>query len=314
MKITGILFITFLVLLHPIFGQIMVDGSLDAAYTSYCLQNTPTQFGDNSLGQMTFANGSELDGAYAFRDGTNLCFILTGNLETNFNKLEVFIDCQSGGQNKLRGDNPNVDFDGLNRMGDDGGGNGLIFDAGFEADYYFTVGNGDQSGYVLFANMAEVLTSGGGAGTFLGGGTVGATTLTAGNGVQLGVNNSNTAGVDGSSVNTPASVTTGIEWCIPLSVIGNPTGDIKISAFVNGSNHDFLSNQALCGLGGAGNLGEPRNVDFSGIGGDQFFTVPAPITPPTTVPTMGEWGLIILLLLMVSAGTTSVIMRRKVAA
>lgn len=103
-------------------------------------------------------------------DGGTLCQRLPGNLESNFNKIEIFIDSVAGGQNMLRGDNADVDFNGLNRMGNDGSGNGLMFDMGFEADYYITATNGDIGGgtYQLFANYATLPTLGGGSGSFLG--------------------------------------------------------------------------------------------------------------------------------------------------
>jgi hypothetical protein len=94
--------------------------------------------GTATSGQVDYANGSELDAAYAYVDMNNqiLYLFLSGNLESNFNKLEIFFDTVAGGQNRLRGDNSGVDFGGLNRMGDDGSGNGLTFDQGFEADYW----------------------------------------------------------------------------------------------------------------------------------------------------------------------------------
>jgi hypothetical protein len=85
--------------------------------------------------------------------------------------------------------------------------------------------------------------------------------------------------------------------------LGNPTGDIKITAFINGGGHDYLSNQVLCGVNGAGNLAEPRQVNFNNLPGDQYFTVPA---PPAAVPTLGEWGLIIFALLLLTMGTVAI--------
>lgn len=266
-------------------AQPTIDGTRDGDYGApIVVQNTPTGFGDSNLGQVDFANGSELDAAYAYVDMTNqvLYLMLTGNLESNFNKLEIFFDTVAGGQNRLRGDNPNVDFNGLNRMGDDGSGNGLTFDAGFEADYWIGV-TGGGSPYALYANWAQLLTNGGGAGDYLG--TTGAAsdgTLTGGNnpnGIRITINNSNTGGVTSSAADplAAAAVTTGVELAIPFAAIGisgNPV--IKISAFINGSGHDFLSNQVLGGVGGLGNLGEPRNVNFANIDGDQCFTVVVP--------------------------------------
>ena len=52
----------------------------------------------------------------------------------------------------------------------------------------------------------------------------------------------------------PQNVTTGLEFSIPLSQIGNPTGNIKLTAFVNGGGHNYSSNQVFgggCGFAAA---------------------------------------------------------------
>lgn len=267
-------------------AQPTIDGTRDPIYGSaLVVQNTQTGFGDSNLGQVDFANGSELDAAYAYVDTTHqiLYLFLAGNLESNFNKLEIFFDTVAGGQNRLRGDNSNVDFNGLNRMGDDGSGNGLTFDADFAADYWIGITGGGNP-YALYANWAELLTNGGGQGDYLG--TTGAASngvLSGGNilnGIRVTINNSNTGGVEagsGLASGDGSTVTTGIELAIPFAAIGiTGTPTIKISAFINGSGHDFLSNQVLGGIGGGGNLGEPRNVNFANIPGNQYFTVVVP--------------------------------------
>jgi hypothetical protein len=165
-----------------VFAQPTIDGTRDALYYNLIVeQNTQTGFGDSNLGHVAYANGSELDAAYAYVDMNNgiLYLFLAGNLESNFNKLEIFFDTVAGGQNRLRGDNSNVDFGGLNRMGDDGSGNGLRFDSGFEADYWIGV-TGGGSPYALYANWAQLLTLGGGPGYYLG------TTGAASNGILSG--------------------------------------------------------------------------------------------------------------------------------
>ena len=55
--------------------------------------------------------------------------------------------------------NPDADFNGLNRMGDDGSGNGLKFDTGFEADYWIGFTNGNNPVQV-FSNAAVLRTDG----------------------------------------------------------------------------------------------------------------------------------------------------------
>jgi len=261
-------------------AQPTLDGVVDTAFygSPLAVQDTPTGFGDSDSGAIDFANGSELDAAYGRILGDTLYITVTGNLEANFNKLELFIDSIDGGQNRLRGDNPDIDFNGLNRMGDDGSGNGLTFDDLIAPDFFVTFTGGDTGGgvYQTFANYAQLLTAGGGDGFFLGDGAAGTSVLVGSNGIQIAIDNSNTAGVTSVSGDGGELVATGIELAIPLAAIGNPTGDISVTAFVNAGGHDFLSNQVLGGVGGLGNLGEPRSVDFSAIDGQQFFTVAIP--------------------------------------
>ncbi|MEL7086948.1 MAG: PEP-CTERM sorting domain-containing protein, partial [Planctomycetota bacterium] len=100
------------------------------------------------------------------------------------------------------------------------------------------------------------------------------------NGILVSFNQSNVAGVGDFGapfVSDPALVGTGIELIVPLTEIGSPTGDIRITAFINGNGHTFLSNQLGGPLPvGTGNLGDPGDVNLSLIDGDQFVTVPEP--------------------------------------
>ena len=78
--------------------------------------------------------GSELDAGYATISGGRLYLMLTGNLEPNFNKLEVFFDSKAGGENVLSG-TPQYDyFDGSKWISQNMGG--MTFDTGFTADYH----------------------------------------------------------------------------------------------------------------------------------------------------------------------------------
>lgn len=269
----------------------VIDGELDGVYCDpIVIQDTQTGFGNNALGLFDRAGGSELDAAYSYVRGGNLYLFLAGNLESNGNDLEIFFDSVSGGQERLLNTNPNIDFDGLNRMGGDGVTTGLGFDIGFLADYYLGIQLINDAGTVkLFANYARlrVDANDGGEGYYLGEGR--AANETAGGALTGGdagapvalitVNNTNTAGVGGGfafDLNGLAErVQTGVEICIPLSAIGNPVSDIKVSAMVNGAQHDFVSNQVLGGIFGAiaDNLGNPVNVDLALIGGEQNFVV-----------------------------------------
>jgi 1,4-alpha-glucan branching enzyme len=262
-------------------GPIVVDGVLDPLYgESIVVQDTASGFGDNDLGLVDHANGSELDGLHARVEEGILYIHFAGNLETNFNKLDVFIDAIPGeGQNRLRADNPEVKFGGLNRMGGSGRGTepGLRFDAGFGPDFWidFTAGGEVGLSHETYINWSRLAT-GGGADVdwgFAGPGGAGAgLAISTDNGIIASIDNSNVLGVsEGEGLDDGTGVDTGIEFAIPLTLLDHEAGDpIAIAAFINGPNHDFLSNQVIGPLGGAANLGEPRLVDFQSIPGEQF--------------------------------------------
>lgn len=278
---------------HAASGQgPVVDGTLDASYgAAIVVQSNTTGFGDSTLGAIDAANGSELDGFFATIDGGILYLFFSGNLESNFNKLEVFIDCKTGGQNQLRGNNPDVDFNGLNRMGSTGVGDGLMFDPCFTSDFYVTSTCGG-SPVAMYANIAQTLTDGGGIGAYIGSGAPGTVAIdNAKYGVKVALNNSNVAGVGGGGGNSSgAGVTTGYEMAIPLTLLGYDAAtqkNIKVCAAINGGGHDYLSNQFLSPLAPMDNLGEPRSVNLANIEGDQFAVIVVdpnepncPVVPP----------------------------------
>ncbi|WP_428390010.1 dockerin type I domain-containing protein [Mucisphaera sp.] len=155
-------------------AQPVIDGFLDTEFygTALSVQNTNTGFGDSSLGQAEFANGSELDAFYARVEGDNLYGFIAGNLESNFNKLVIMFDSVDGGVNQLLNDpeDPLADLD----FGIGGFNNGLrslsgiTFDAGFEADYMLALTHGTESiddpgnpfapsGWLLSAHFAELV-------------------------------------------------------------------------------------------------------------------------------------------------------------
>ncbi|MBM4006781.1 MAG: hypothetical protein FJ292_04345 [Planctomycetes bacterium] len=285
------------------FGQqadLEIDGTLDAEYANpKASQVNYTSFGNATDGVNSYANGSELDGGWikVDTDTGNLYIFLSGNLESNFNKLDIFIDCvPSAGQNEVRSDNPDVDFNGLNRMGrglrDGLEAPGLKFDADFAADFFITTTLGGDPP-TQYANIAQMLTDGGGVGAYIGSGPFSGpngTNLIDDQvyGCQLSINNSNTAGVSGDSANpgSGCGVTTGIEIKIPLVLTSwDGSGDIKVCAFINGQGHDYASNQVITPLPeGSNNLGgdgtggylggfpAALRVDFSTIAGNQYFS------------------------------------------
>jgi hypothetical protein len=286
-KLLGVLILGVTAL--PAWAQPTLDGTRDASYDLRTVQTVETQFGDANPN-----SGSELDGAWAQIDDGTLYLMLTGNLENNFNKLNIFIDSVAGGQNQLQ----NADGSGGNNPTNDGWAGkyaGFTFDAGFEADYMLIMRNGNFGGDRFDMDYAVI---GGGAGAFETASMVFGPSLTGSNanalplaGIGVAHDRSNTGGVVGgtgaANQAAAAAVTTGIELAIPLSALGNPDPrDIKISAMISGSNHDYLSNQFLGGLTPPqGNLGGDGAGNFNGtVGqinlnsavyglGDQFFTV-----------------------------------------
>src|SRR3954462_8678084 len=104
----------------------VIDGTLDGAgvWTRFGTQTNNTGFGNNQ---------SELDAAYYHIENGKLYVFLSGNLESNFNKMEVFFDTRAGGQNVMRNDNPGIDFNQINT-----GMSGMTFDANFTPDYLFS--------------------------------------------------------------------------------------------------------------------------------------------------------------------------------
>jgi hypothetical protein len=298
------------------------------------------------------AVGSEIDGVYGKIEGGKLYLVVTGNLQNNFNKLDLFFDVNpTEGQNQLRNDSPDVDFNGLNRMGNGGGGApnaglGLKFDADFTADYFVSITNGNDpvdvymNCAVLRANgplmnsgfMADYSTYNGGEkatndpvsliATYAEyqffdseGGVLSSNagpramadwvptqappTLPERNVTpdpiyanlhRASIDNNNVLGVSGIAppidVSGAGAVTTGIELVLDLVELGwDGSSPVKVAGFINGTGHDFVSNQVLGGLptpSGADfapDLGEPSAADLSAIDGNQYVLVPL-LAPP----------------------------------
>lgn len=250
-------------------SQINVDGTRDAGYGSdLAVQSCGTGFGAG-------ASGSSLANAYAVNDGTNLYLFIAGNLETNWNKLAIYLDTKSGGQNKLS-NTGGADFGFLAKMND------LEFDTGFEADSLINVRWG---GTALYADLDTFGTSGVAptptttaiaGGSVSGSGNAKTATISL-SGAALVIDNSATGGPTASNAGGSSGVTTGVEIKIPLSALGSPAGAIKVCALISNSGGDYLSNQVLAGLpSGTGNLGNVKtDWNMKNYSGNQFFTVAA---------------------------------------
>src|SRR4051812_5966692 len=89
-------------------AQPAMDGNAsagDSYGTALSVQNTNTQFGDAILGDpINGGGGSEINQVFGKISNGRLYVTVTGNLEPNFNKLEVFIDsAKPGGVNQIVG-------------------------------------------------------------------------------------------------------------------------------------------------------------------------------------------------------------------
>ncbi len=249
---------------------VIVDGSIagDGYGAARAVQTVETSFGDNQ---------SELNAGYGFISGGKLHLAITGQVEANFNKLEIFIDAAAGGQSVFAS------------AGNDGAGNmnGMVFDTAFTPETHIIVRNGNAGSDKFDLDFANLLTTAVtsqfsifGA-SLTGTGTVAAGPATA-SAIEVGYDNSNVLGVGGgggaaADQVAAAAVQTGLELVIDLADLGYLGGDIRVSAIVNNGDHGFASNQVLGGLPiGSSHLAGLSTTDFSGIAGDQFFVIPEP--------------------------------------
>jgi len=198
-------------------GTPVVDGALDggvggSAYSNAFLQGNYTGFGDETDGTEDGngpnGGGSEIDAIYMSKDATNLYIFVAGNLENNGNALDLYIDTGAGGDATLG-----------NGTGDGGfivdGQSGLVFDAGFDADYLFSVdawnddaddGTTPNVPRAYFGDMTSTIDD---LGSLAGYGAANAGALVGG--VSMGIDNSNIAGVLGSQA-SPTPVSPDTNW------------------------------------------------------------------------------------------------------
>jgi alpha-amylase len=233
-------------------------------------QNNATGMGDNV---------NELDQMFARVQGNGLLVGLTGNLATDGTGLVLFFDTVAGGQNVLA--TASIEGYGAVPVLD-----GMVLDAGCAADYALWI---NAYGGSVYANLYTLATTGGGTNRFVGSGTVnsGNGTLSGGtnpNGMLVALNNSNTAGVTGSSAAGAATATCGLEMFLPLADLGlaTPAGTLRMSALLSYGDGN-VGNQFLPGLGGGyGNLGYVP-LDLNMIPGAQYVQIALASLP-------GDWN------------------------
>jgi hypothetical protein len=276
-------FFAFCILATPCLG-VVVDGTkVGDAYQLAAVQTIETGFGDNF---------SEWNAGYCTIESGKFFLMFTGNLEANFNKLEVFIDSKAGGFNVYP-----------NQPGNDNSANmtGMTFDNGFDPDYHLILRRGSSKfdvdmgvlGTPTFSSFFDVF-----GGFDFGTGSTGTGPANA-SPLMVAYDGSNTAGIGGNTgaaANQAAAlaVNTGVELGIDLADLGYTGGNIRVMLLQNNQDHNFLSNQTLAGLPvGTGNLGSPASTqNFNNFAGDQFFTH---VPEPTSIVMIALGGLALVL-------------------
>ena len=251
---------------------VTVDGTLNPGegYSgALATQTDLSGFGYSTSGDGNSTGGSELDAGYGVVQNGTLYLFLAGNIEGNYtaNHLNVFIaDGATAGQSIL-----NVS-----------GGwtasamNGSVFGPDFSPSLLLDANDYEGTLYV----DQYSLNPSGSNNTYLGSigltGGIGNNQNLGGGGIAVGFNNTNISTMGTNGLALADDVTTGLELGIPLSALGNPTGNIQVMAEINGGGDGYLSNQFLPGLApGTGNLGSPPIFNFGGVYG-QYFSVAVP--------------------------------------
>jgi fibronectin-binding autotransporter adhesin len=236
----------------------------------------------------TDANGSELDAAYGTISNGYLYLFLSGNIENNGNMLDIFFDDgRSGGQNTLEAPQGAGTMQAMN---------GSIFSPGFDATYAVEINDYHGTAYLDEFDLLP-----GGEANYVGDVSLNndgiGSSQNIGKSIKLGINNTNisTMGTSGQATSTSAaqSVSTGIEVGIPLSLLGDPTGNVEVMADINGNGDTYLSNQFLPGMPvGTGSLGDGTET-YSLAGNTGGFNLSTTsnfwITIPNTTLANGIW-------------------------
>ena len=203
-------------------GTRTLDGQLDGgvggnAYQRVFLQTNYTGFGNMTSGTVDGSGlgggGSEINAVYMAKDATNLYIFVAGNLETNGNAMDIYLDTGPGGSSTLGGGSGSGGFI-------PGGQAGQVFDTGFAANYLLSVDTFDNDSdpgtinvpRVFFGNLSSEIFL---AGNLSGYGAAGAGTLANGDAgaptIGMGLDNSNTEGVLGEPA-SPTPIAPDADW------------------------------------------------------------------------------------------------------
>lgn len=229
---------------------IVIDGDTPSGATA--TQTVNTSFGNSTAGTQSSPSGSELNQLFAEINPTTkkLEIGITGNLESNNNKLFIFIDAVAGGETTLAGDNADGGFGEINAQA------GLQF-MGASMDHGLRLnlggGNLDVNFFDLIDNTATSIIAAGGPSALPisnGGGA---------RGIQVGWDNSNVMGVSGDNNGAlidPTTATKGFEFEIDIiEAFNGSQGVINLMAFVTSGDATFASNQFLPSSGSMDHIG-----------------------------------------------------------
>ncbi len=248
-------------------GAFLAVASLSAQVPQIDGRNIPAEFGNPVAVQTNYTGfgdrpasdiwGSEMNALYVKCVNGVLYIGITGNLEGNGNSFHLYIDTGRSDSNtfNLTTGCINCSMQGMS---------GVIFE--HRPDYAIGVNRfrDDQGNDFIYIDIHDLLAN---TSTY-----VGAVAVDSGQsepqggdntaGLRVAFDSSNVQGVtsDPNNIGDPLTATTGMEYAIPLSALGNPQGEIKILAMLTGGadlgdpcRGTYLSNQSLPAL----NVGDP---------------------------------------------------------
>ncbi|MEO5989755.1 MAG: glycosyl hydrolase 53 family protein [Candidatus Eisenbacteria bacterium] len=264
----------------PAYSWVILNAALTlpppAAPSTRDGRNIPTDFGaaqlvatqDNVTGLGD--NINELDQLHVRPGVSGIEVGITGNVATDGTAWVLLLDTKSGGQDTLHTSSFGAPPSGLAQL------DGLIMDSGFTPDVLLWL-NG--YGGNLYVDHVALASAGGGTKRYVGSTAMntGLPDLSGGNntyGMQAAFNDSNSAGVTGSSVTGAATATQGLEAMLPWGdlFLAGPGADVRMMAMIVQPD-GRIGNQFLPGLGGGrANLGyAPKSLRT--VPGAQYATI-----------------------------------------